>query len=117
LFYRYFNDWLGFWRGDTEAVLEEYGSDEMTEQIFGGLTREAMLDTYRKNLAFAKGYSPEYAVFHVSNVSIAQSITREKMYTDEEIIDAVIDLINRLFQNRDEHAGYIKDQMAYLGFE
>jgi sugar phosphate isomerase/epimerase len=94
---RFFNDWLGFWRGDWEAVLREYGGEETARQVFGGLSREALVESYRKNLETARRYSPEYAVFHVSNVSLQQCITREKTYTDEEVIEGVIELINQIF--------------------
>jgi sugar phosphate isomerase/epimerase len=112
---KYFNDWIGFWRGDTGAVLEEYGSEEIAAHIFGGLTREAMLDTCRKNLAFAETYSPEYAVFHVSNVSLRQSITREKKYRDEEVVDTVIELINRLFQDQDKNFLLLFENLWWSG--
>lgn len=105
---RYFNDWLGFWRGDWSEVLREYVDEETVRQIFGGLSRESMVETCRKNLETARRYSPEYAVFHASNVSLRQSITREKTYTDEEVIDGLIELINQVFDSDfdpDFHAG------------
>jgi sugar phosphate isomerase/epimerase len=99
---KYFHDWIGLWRGDMRAVLDEHGTMEMVEQVFGGLTRDALIESYRKNLRFARNYSPEYVVFHVSNVSLDQCVTRTARYTDEEVIEAVIELINSVFTGDDD---------------
>jgi sugar phosphate isomerase/epimerase len=99
---KYFHDWIGLWRGDMQAVLDEHGSTEMVEQLFGGLTRDALIESYKKNLQFAGKYSPEYVVFHVSNVSLEQCVTGKTRYTDEEVIEAVIELINILFTGDDD---------------
>jgi hypothetical protein len=99
---KYFNEWMCVWQGDRTAALKEYGSSETIKEIFGGFSREALVQKYRENIAIARTYQPEYLVFHVSNVSIAQSITREKTYSDEEVIDAVVELVNLIFQDDDE---------------
>jgi sugar phosphate isomerase/epimerase len=92
----FFPCWVRLWRGDEEAILEEYGSWEVCRQVYGGDSGEALLGAYEKNLAFANELSPEYLVFHVSDSSTKESVTRRYRYTDDEVIDASIELINRI---------------------
>ena len=40
--------------------------------------------------------NPEYLVFHVSDCSMIESMRREYHYTDEQVADAVIELLNSL---------------------
>ena len=101
---KYFNHWLSLWKGDMEAVLAEYDTVENCESIFGGTGPEAIIAAYEKNLAFAKTFQPEYLVFHVSDITLQGSITRSFKYTDIQVIDAAIDLLNTVFPKDD--AGY-----------
>jgi sugar phosphate isomerase/epimerase len=114
---RYFHDWVGLWRGDTRTVLEEYGTQEMAEMIFGGFSRDAMLETMRKNLEFARRYSPEYVVFHVSNVTIDQCITRKARYTDEEVVEAAIETLNALFSGSNDDFILLPENLWWSGLK
>jgi sugar phosphate isomerase/epimerase len=114
---RYFHDWVGLWRGDTQAVLEEFGTKEMAEMIFGGFSREAMLETLRKNLDFARRYSPEYVVHHVSNVTIDQCVTRKAPYADEEVVEAAIEVLNTLFRNSNDTFTLLLENLWWTGLK
>jgi sugar phosphate isomerase/epimerase len=114
---RYFHDWVGLWRGDTRAVLEEYGTKESVEMIFGGFSRDAMIETMRKNLRFARRYSPEYAVYHVSNVTIDQCVTRKARHTDEEVIEAAIEALNVLFKGSNDTFLLLLENLWWTGLK
>ncbi|MDR1247902.1 MAG: TIM barrel protein [Treponema sp.] len=114
---RYFHDWVGLWRGDTKAVLEEYGARETVERIFGGFSRDAMLETMRKNLKFSRRYSPEYAVFHVSNVTLDQCVTRKAPYSDEEVIEAAIEVLNALFRGSNDDCILLLENLWWTGLK
>ncbi|MDR3122543.1 MAG: sugar phosphate isomerase/epimerase [Treponema sp.] len=114
---RYFHDWLGLWRGDTKAVIEEFGTKEMVEMIFGGFSRDAMIETMRKNLRFARRYSPEYVVFHVSNVTIDQCITRKARYADEEVIEAALEVLNALFRDSNDDFILLMENLWWTGLK
>jgi sugar phosphate isomerase/epimerase len=114
---RYFHDWLALWRGDTGAVLSEYGTQEMVELIFGGFSRDAMIETMRKNLDFARRYAPEYAVFHVSNVTIDQCVTRKAPYADEEVIEAAIEVLNTLFRGSNDTFMLLLENLWWTGLK
>jgi hypothetical protein len=92
----FFPCWVRLWRRDEQAILNEYGTWEVCRKVYGGDQREALLKAYKKNLVFANRLSPEYLVFHVSDVSTRETVTRHYRYTDEEVLDASIELINRI---------------------
>ena len=89
--------WLEFWQGKLEIVEEILGGKEQIIQYYGGLEREVLIESYRKQYERAKALEAEYMVFHVSHVRIEDSFTWKFSYTDEEIIDATIELVNAAF--------------------
>lgn len=93
----YFPYWLDFWRGDEQALMQEFGTLDACERYYGGSTREALLGRFRADLAAAKTYGAEYAVFHVSDASIAESFTGRFRHTSAEVIDATCELLEKLF--------------------
>jgi hypothetical protein len=94
----FFPCWVRLWRGDEEAILDEYGSWDVCRKVYGGDSGEALLGAYKKNLAFAGRLSPEYLVFHVSDVSTRETLTSRYRYTDEEVMEASLELVNRIAQ-------------------
>lgn len=92
----FFPCWVRLWRGDEAAILDEYGSWDVCREVYGGDTGETLLKAYGKNLSFAAGLSPEYLVFHISDASTRESVHRRYRYTDEEVIDASVELVNRI---------------------
>lgn len=93
--------WLDFWKGDFDAVCKEFGAIETAYQVYGGSNRNAILDHYRRDLANAHRWNPEYVVFHVSDAGIEESFKLKYHHSDEEVIDATIELLNELFADED----------------
>ena len=93
---RYYSSWMDLWTDDRRRLLEEFGGWEACRQAYGGDTREALLEAYRGNIRFANTLEPEYLVFHVSECTMAESMLREYHYSDEEVVDAVIALIDQV---------------------
>jgi hypothetical protein len=85
--------------------------------IFGGFSRDAMIETLKKNLRFARTYSPEYVVFHVSNVSLDQCVTRVAHYTDEEVVEAAIEVLNTLFRDSDDTFTLLLENLWWTGLK
>ena len=93
---RYDAGWMDFWLGDEKRLMIEYGDPAEWERCFGGSGRDALISAYQKNLDFAATMNPEYLVFHVSDCSTIESMRREYHYTDEQVADAAIELLNSL---------------------
>ena len=97
----FYPDWLDFYREDWEALLRKFGSMEMVKSFYGGLGRDTLLRQYLEDLERAARLGARYVVFHVSDVSIEEGYTYCWLHSDEEVIDASIELINTLLDGRD----------------
>ena len=93
---RYDSAWMDFRLGDRTRLLEEFGSEAEWVRCFGGSDPDALRRSYQRNLDFAATLEPEYLVFHVSDCSMIESMRRRYHYTDEQVADAVIELLNSL---------------------
>ncbi|MDR1105222.1 MAG: TIM barrel protein [Treponema sp.] len=112
---RYLHDWIGFWNNNMSYMLAEYGSEEMIRKIIGGLNRQALVKGFRKNLDFARSYSPEYVVFHVSNETLDQSVTGKTPWKDGEVIEAAIELVNEIFDNSADSFTLLFENLWWTG--
>ena len=111
----YFPCWLPLWRGDETALLREFGSWSMVEQVFGGRDREAILRRFRRDLALARAYGVEYAVFHISECTIEETFTGSYARRDEEVIEAAAELINLLLREEDGSIAFLMENLWQPG--
>ena len=88
--------WLDFWRGNMDACLRELDTMENVRRMYGGETRQALLEHYRRDLENAKKYGAEYVVFHAADAGIEQTLTGRGGYADREVIDGVCEFLNEL---------------------
>ncbi|MEF9959295.1 MAG: TIM barrel protein [Niameybacter sp.] len=89
--------WLDFWRGDLAKVESILGSHQALLDYYGGTSKEVMIESYKQQYARAKALKAKYMVLHVSHICIEDSFTWQFDYTDEEVIDATIELVNEVF--------------------
>lgn len=92
----FYPNWMDFWLGETEVVESEFGTPENIVAQFGGATREAWIEKYRRQISDAAQTGPEYMVFHVGNVRYRETFSWEFRYDDEAVIEATIDVLNEL---------------------
>ena len=92
--------WYALWSGDEEALIEEFGNLKTAEEYYGGLSRNALLDKFRRDLSYAEKFGAEYLVFHIAESRVIESFTEEYICTDEEICEACSDMLNILFEGR-----------------
>lgn len=93
-------DWLDFWRGDTKALLQKFGSRSAWEAYYGCSDPAGLIPQYEAELAYAEAMGAEYVVFHVSDVSPEETLTYRRFHTDEAVIDASAELLNFLFKGK-----------------
>ena len=91
---RFWTDWLDFWQGNNNALLEKYGSEEIIAQVYGGIHREDWLQVWQENILQAREAEAEYVVFHISNACSREMYDRKFRYDDTEVIEAAIELLN-----------------------
>lgn len=93
---RFWPTWLDFWRGDNKELLKQFGCEDKIIECYGGLTREAWLAVYRKNIQTAVRAGAKYMVFHVSHARIQELFSWQFSASDSEVIEATIELVNEL---------------------
>lgn len=92
----FFPDWLDFYRDDTKALAEKYGTAETAYRYFGGRGAEHLLRLYREDLERARRLGAAYVVFHVSDTSNEESFTYKWRHSDREVLDATLEIVNEL---------------------
>ena len=90
--------WLDFWNEDEEGLFEEFSSKEDIINYYGNLDKKVIIDKYREEIKIAEKLNAEYAVFHVSNVRTKDCFNYEFTYTDKEVVDATIEIVNEIFK-------------------
>lgn len=98
---RYFPSWIDLWRGNEGALIQEFDHLKNVERLFGGCDHDALIRIFREDLIRAHRYGAEYVVFHVSQASIEETFTWRYRHTDEEVIDASSELLNKVFEDQD----------------
>ena len=113
---RYWSGWMDFWTGNKKRLLEEYQTQENWHSLYGGDTPEALVRAYRENIRFANTMHPEYLVFHVSECTMEEGMRRGGYhYTDEQVCDATIDLLNRVTAGIEGKPWLLLENLWYPG--
>lgn len=103
-----------------------YGKEIVTdEEIIGvhlkcisdwmALDRTFLLEHYRRELDFAEAVGAKYVVFHVSQVDDEETMTYRLKHTDEEVIAAVLPLLNELLDGQDYHFEFLMENLWWPG--
>lgn len=112
----FFPDWLDFWHGDEKALLQKFGNREAYVSFYGGDDRETLLQQYRDDLARAEALHVNYAVYHVSDVSVEEGYTYRWLHSDEDVIDAAAALINEAVGKREPPFPILVENQWWPGF-
>ena len=97
----FFPYWYDFYTGDMAACVRNLGSSEAVRALYGGDTPDALIEAYRRDIEKARAEGAEYVVFHVSDCADEELFTLKYRHTSQEIVEAYIDLLNRLFPEPD----------------
>lgn len=92
----FYTDWLSFWLGNKSILRREFGDQETWEAFYGSSSPDILIPFFQKEMDYAQSIGAKYVVFHVSNVTISETYSFDFDYSDEEVIDATISLINQL---------------------
>lgn len=107
--------WMDWWLGNYERLDEEFESREQWIEYFGGMDREVYLNALRSDLAYAEEVGAKYVVFHVSEVTLRESYVYQYRYTDEEVIDASLEVINMLLDEREYSFDFLVENLWWSG--
>ncbi|ONI48221.1 xylose isomerase, partial [Candidatus Epulonipiscioides saccharophilum] len=90
--------WIDFYKGDMTKVINLLGDQDSIIKYYGGLDKQAIIDSYEHQFERAKQLDPEYMVFHVCNSNPIESLTYKFDYTNLEVINYTLDLVNNVFK-------------------
>lgn len=112
----FYPDWLDFYREDKPALLRKFGSLDAVRSFYGGWGPERLLTYYREDLARARSLEPSYMVFHVSDVSLEEGYTYRWLHSNEEVIEAAVDIVNQLLGAENSHFEFLMENQWWPGF-
>lgn len=99
---KYFPTWLEFYQNDMAKVSEMFGGMKGVRQYYGGTHPDILVEAFRQEYQRAREFEVEYMVYHVSHVTTEHSFTGAFDYTDDEVLDATADLVNRAFDTNSD---------------
>lgn len=94
--------WLDFWKGNEDKLAQQFTSKGELCAYYKGESPECLVESYKKQYERAKALGAKYMVFHVSHVLPEDSFTWQFDYTDQEVMEATIELVNTAFPNEEE---------------
>ena len=115
LFFHIF--WMDFWLGDYTRLDEEFDSREQWVEYYGGMGRDAYLDPFRKDLEYAEKIGAKYVVFHVTEVTLRESYLYRYKYSNRQVIDEALKVINILMSERDYSFDFLVENLWWSGFD
>lgn len=109
--------WMDYWLGNYERLDREFDSREQWIDYYGGQDREAYLNFLRNDLRYAEENGARYVVFHVSEVTLRESYQYKYRYTDEEVIDASLEIINTLLDEHEYPFDFLVENLWWSGLD
>ena len=103
--------------GNYDSIIEEYGSTDILDSIYGGKDKNAIIDWIKQDLETAHKLKANYVVFHVSEVSPSELYTYQSKYTDDQVIDAVHQLINPILSDKRYNFDFLYENLWWAGFK
>ena len=100
---------------DKEALIREYGSLEECKHHTGCQNREDLIKKYQAQLNIAEKLKVKYVVFHVSDVTLWESVNYTQRYSDKEIVLAFADFINTLTENKNYSFDFLCENLWWAG--
>lgn len=95
--------WVDFWKGNKEKLSQLFRDEEACRLYYKATTPEELVANYRQQYERAKALEAKYMVFHVSHILPEHSFyTKTFDYTDQEVMEAAIELINSAFPEDEE---------------
>lgn len=96
---RFFPSWMELYLEDFNLLYAELKDKKYFKSFCGGHSKKELIEYYKRELKIAKELEVEYVVFHACNVKVTEAMTYDFKYSDKEVLDAVISIINEIFED------------------
>ena len=96
---RFFPSWMELYLEDFNSLYDELKDEKYFKSLCGGHSKKELIEYYKRELKIAKELEVEYVVFHACNVKVTEAMTYDFKYSDKKVLDAVISIINEIFED------------------
>ena len=96
---RFFPSWMELYLEDFNSLYDELKDKKYFKSLCGGHSKKELVEYYKRELKIAKELEVEYVVFHACNVKVTEAMTYDFKYSDKKVLDAVISIINEIFED------------------
>lgn len=96
---RFFPSWMELYLEDFNSLYAELKDKKYFKFLCGGHSKKELIEYYKRELKIAKELEVEYVVFHACNVKVTEAMTYDFKYSDREVLNAVISIINEIFED------------------
>ena len=113
---RFWPIWLDFWKENTEELIKQFGDKSAYSMYYGGDTKATLVEYYRNELKTAQQIGVKYVVFHVSHAQLEHCYNYQFNYTDEEVVEAFVEMINLVLYDFEPSFDILLENLWYPGF-
>jgi len=96
---RFFPSWMELYLEDFNSLYDELKDEKYFKSLCGGHSKKELIEYYKRELKIAKELEVEYVVFHACNVKVTEAMTYDFKYSDKEVLNVVISIINEIFED------------------
>lgn len=113
---RFFPSWMEFYKEDFDLLYTELKDKKYFKFLCGGEnSKKELIDYLKTELEIAKNLEVEYVVFHACNIKIIESLTYVFNYSDMEVLENVVKLINEVFEDGDYNFKLLLENLWWPG--
>ncbi len=114
---RFFPTWLDLYFFSYEELLERLGEEKIVRGLCGGITKDEMIEYYKKELERAKELEVEYVVLHACNIDVFESMTYNFRFSDMEILEKVVEFVNAVFDDKKYNFTLLLENLWWSGLK
>ena len=96
---KFFPSWMELYLEDFNSLYAELKDEKYFKSLCGGHSKKELIEYYKRELKIAKELEVEYVVFHACNVKVTEAMTYDFKYSDKEVLNVVISIINEIFED------------------
>ena len=112
---RFFPSWMELYLEDFTSLYDELKDEKYFKSLCGGHSKKELIEYYKRELKIAKELEVEYVVFHACNVKVTEAMTYDFKYSDKEVLDAVISIINEIFEDGEYNFKLLFENLWWSG--
>lgn len=112
----YFSSVVPFWLNDEERILEEFGDLETAHKHYNACDKSELIKNTIAVIDRVNSINPQYVVFHVSEVSLKETVRYHFHYSNQEVIDCFLEWIDEFISYLNPNIDFLVENLWWSGF-